>query len=187
MPQAGWYDDPEDATRLRYWDGSAWTDERRPREVPPPPPGPSTPPPPGAAYGSSAVGGPGYGVGGASGSGGGEVLTSWPAPPRSFPEAIEVCLRKYVDFKGRASRSEYWYFALFTAIVGAVAGAFSDALVDALNLLFLLPTLSAGARRLHDIGRSGWNQLWFLLPIIGWIIIIVRLVRVGDPGPNAYG
>ena len=173
MPQAGWYDDPEDATALRYWDGTAWTAERRPREVPPPPPGPISPPPPGAAYD----------IGGA----GGEVLTSWPAPPRSFPDAIQVCLRKYVDFKGRASRSEYWYFALFTAIVGAVAGAFSDALVDALNLLFFLPTISAGSRRLHDIGRSGWSQLWFLLPIIGWIIIIVRLTRPGDPGPNAYG
>lgn len=182
MPQAGWYDDPEDGSRLRYWNGTAWTDERRPREVPPPPPGPSgpsTPPPPGAGYDVGGVGG--------AGGAGGAVLTSWPAPPRTFADAIRVCFQKYVDFNGRGSRSEYWYFFLFTVILGAVAGAFSAELETAVNFAVLLPTLSAGARRLHDIGRSGWNQLWFFLPIIGWIIIIVRLARAGDPEPNAYG
>ena len=181
MPEAGWYDDPEDAARLRYWDGTAWTDERRARDVPPPPPpgaggGPSMPPPPGVGA-----------EGGVGGVGAGAAVGVWPAPPRSFPEAIEVCLRKYVDFKGRASRSEYWYFILFTAILGAVAAAFSESLELAVNIAVFLPSISAGTRRLHDIGRSGLNQLWFLLPIIGWIIIIVRLARAGDPGPNAYG
>lgn len=179
MPEAGWYDDPEDATKLRYWDGTAWTDERRARDVPPPPPG--------FGFGEGGAGAAAGAAGWAGAGAGAAAVVGWPAPPRSFQEAIEVCLRKYVDFKGRASRSEYWYFILFTAILGAVAAAFSESLELAVNIAVFLPSISAGTRRLHDIGRSGLNQLWFLLPIIGWIIIIVRLARAGDPGPNAYG
>lgn len=179
MPEAGWYDDPEDAAQLRYWDGSAWTAQRRPRDLPPPPP-PLTPPavpnvPLGTAASIAAAGVAGAGPAG------------WPAPSRTFPEAVQVSLSKYVDFTGRAARSEYWYFFLFTVLVGAVASALSVQLENAVSLALFLPTIAAGSRRLHDIGRSGWNQLWWLLPFIGWIIIIVRLTRAGDPGPNAYG
>jgi iron complex transport system permease protein len=77
--------------------------------------------------------------------------------------------------------------AAVTALAGAVASAISAQLETAVSIALFLPTVAVGARRLHDIGRSGWNQLWWILPIIGWIIIIVRLTRVGDPGPNAYG
>ena len=174
MPAAGGDADPGGATERRYGGGSAWTDERRARDGAPPPPG----------YGS---GEGGAGAAAAGAAAGAAAVVGWPAPPRSFPEAIEVCLRKYVDFKGRASRSEYWYFILFTSILGAVAAAISESVEFAVNLAVFLPTIAAGTRRLHDIGRSGLNQLWFLLPIIGWIIIIVRLARVGDSGPNAYG
>jgi uncharacterized membrane protein YhaH (DUF805 family) len=161
MPEAGWYDDPEHPTQLRYWDGTRWTEERRASDVPPPPP--FAPPFAEATAWTSA------------------------APPRTFGEAVQVCLRKYVDFQGRASRSEYWYFFLFTVLAGLVAAAFSVRLENAVNVLLFLPTMSAGARRLHDIGRSGWSLLWWLIPILGWIIIIARLARAGDPGPNAYG
>ena len=171
MPGSGWYEDPDDAAQLRYWDGTRWSDERRARDVPPPPPppfAPPSPPPFPPPFPPSAA------------------VTSVP-PTRTFPEAIQVCLRKYIDVAGRAARSEYWYFFLFTALAGAVASAISAQLETAVSIALFLPTVAVGARRLHDIGRSGWNQLWWILPIIGWIIIIVRLTRVGDPGPNAYG
>jgi uncharacterized membrane protein YhaH (DUF805 family) len=216
MPDPGWYDDPQDPRGLRWWDGTGWTDRRQPRDAVLPPPasaaygiplggpgGPSTPPgtPPPTPPGMPSQGGwdappppppsappaPGAGWSAGSPTAGWSSDTAWPAPPRSFTESIQICFRKYVDFTGRASRSEYWYFALFTALVGAVTGSFSESLSNAAAVATLLPSLAVGARRLHDIGRSGWNQLWFLLPFIGWIIIIVRLTRAGDPGPNAYG
>jgi uncharacterized membrane protein YhaH (DUF805 family) len=123
----------------------------------------------------------------------------------SFPDAVRICLqRKYADFNGRARRSEYWFFILFTAIVGAVAGAL-DALFGLrsgvytgtgpiqgiLQLALLVPTLAVGARRLHDTGRSGWWQLIGLIPIVGWIILIVFFVQDSHPanqhGPNPKG
>lgn len=183
MPEAGWYDDPEGAARLRYWNGSAWTDEFRDLPAPPPPPPsdlppPGSPPPHGAPFGVPA---------GAPGAGGPGAVVGWPAPTRTFPEAIRVCLTKYVDPKGRASRSEYWYFQLFTLLLGAVAGAFSEALGSVANIAMFLPTIAAGARRMHDVGRSGWFQAWFLLPVIGWIVVIVQLASAGEQGPNRYG
>jgi uncharacterized membrane protein YhaH (DUF805 family) len=108
---------------------------------------------------------------------GGEFGT---APPRTFWDAIKVCLTKYVDGKGRASRSEYWYFGLFTFLVGIATGGAGD-------LLLLLPSLTVSVRRLHDIGKSAWALLWVFLPVIGWIVLIVYAVRPGEPGQNAYG
>ncbi len=162
MPEAGWYDDPEDATQLRYWDGSRWTDERRPRETPPPPP-PFDP-----------------GVWAASGDAAPVGLVTGAAPPRTFVEAIKVCLTKYVDGKGRASRSEYWYFALFQFLVDLVTGGVAA-------ILLLLPSITVSVRRLHDIGKSAWALLWVLLPVIGWIVLIVYAVRPGEPRMNQYG
>jgi uncharacterized membrane protein YhaH (DUF805 family) len=104
----------------------------------------------------------------------------WPAPPRTFWEAIKVCLTKYVDGKGRASRSEYWYFALFTFLVGLATGGVGD-------VVLFLPSITVSVRRLHDIGKSAWALLWILLPVIGWIVLIVYAVRPGEPQPNVYG
>ncbi len=88
----------------------------------------------------------------------------------NFTEAISVCFSKYFTFTGRARRSEYWYFYLFTLIGNLLltlidAAIFGD--VEVLSSVFALavtiPTLAAGTRRLHDTNRSGWFQL---LPII---------------------
>jgi uncharacterized membrane protein YhaH (DUF805 family) len=185
MPQAGWYEDPEDGTRLRYWDGTRWTEQRQARDTPPPPP-----PPPAAAAsaGAGTWGAPsamtqdpaGSGSWGTFGAMPADPVGVWPAPPRSFWDAIKVCLKKYVDGKGRASRSEYWYFALFSFIVGLATGGVGD-------ILLFLPSITVSVRRLHDIGRSAWALLWILLPIIGWIVLIVYSVRPGEPRANAYG
>jgi len=215
MPEPGWYDDPQDQNGLRWWDGARWTDRRQPRDaVSAPPPPPPPPPPASGSYGiplgdgagdegwgsgSGTGAGAGFGAGsGASssawdsapsgGSGGswstsssafGSVATG-AAPPRTFWDAIKVCLTKYVDGKGRASRSEFWYFALFALLVDLATGGFAA-------ILTLLPSITVTVRRLHDIGKSAWALLWILLPIIGWIVLIVYAVRPGEPHANVYG
>lgn len=116
-----------------------------------------------------------------------------------FTEAIQTCLQKYVDFSGRARRSEYWYFWLFTFLV-AIAASILDAILGTgygngsgvigtlTSLALLLPSLAVAVRRLHDTSRSGWWILIALIPIIGWIILIVFLVQDSHPdnehGPN---
>ena len=85
-----------------------------------------------------------------------------------FMTAVRTCLSKYVDFSGRARRSEFWYFVLFTFLVGIVASILDGVLgtdyddrggglsVRSPALALLLPWLAVGVRRLHDTGRSGW-------------------------------
>jgi len=179
MPEAGWYDDPEDAAQLRYWDGARWTDERRPRETPPPPP-PAAPAPSAWSAGTAGTAGTWGSPGDVAGDvPGGSVLLG-AAPPRTFVEAIKVCLTKYFDGKGRASRSEYWYFALFTLIVDVATSGVAA-------ILLLLPSITVSVRRLHDIGKSAWALLWILVPIIGWIVLIAYAVRPGEPHTNRFG
>jgi uncharacterized membrane protein YhaH (DUF805 family) len=88
------------------------------------------------------------------------------APARGFGEAISVCFNKFATFKGRASRSEFWYFALFNVIVGIVTGILDLAIMGGAaemsplnslaSLVLLLPNLAVAVRRLHDTDRSGW-------------------------------
>jgi len=95
----------------------------------------------------------------------------------TFAESVSTCLKKYVDFNGVASRSEFWWFMLFVFIVAVVLGWASPLLANIFGLAMLLPELAVGARRLHDTGRSGWWQLLLLLPVIGVIILIVFWVQ----------
>ena len=80
----------------------------------------------------------------------------------TFPDAVKICFNKYVDFNGRARRSEFWYWVLFTVLVGIVAGIIDSilgtrnssgtGLIGSLaDLALLLPSLAVGARRLHDL------------------------------------
>lgn len=102
----------------------------------------------------------------------------------TFFESIQTCFRKYATFDGIASRSEYWWFILFTAIASAICQEISVGLGAVFSLATLLPTLAAATRRLHDTDRSGWWQLLCLVPIIGWIVLIVFLAQEGRP--NRY-
>lgn len=106
----------------------------------------------------------------------------------SFGEAIRTCLRKYATFEGRAQRQEYWYFYLFTVLlhIGAAMLKLPDLVQSAITLGFFLPSISAASRRLHDMGRSGWNQLW-VVTIIGIIPVLYWLCQPGTPGPNRFG
>lgn len=100
----------------------------------------------------------------------------------TFQESIRTCFNKYVDFSGRASRSEYWWFALFVFLGCFVLSWFSFWLYVLFALGCLLPQLAAASRRLHDTGRSGWWQLISLVPLVGWIVLIVFLAQEGTNG-----
>ncbi|MFZ2237722.1 MAG: DUF805 domain-containing protein [Dokdonella sp.] len=110
-----------------------------------------------------------------------------------------MALKKYATFSGRSRRSEYWFFVLFyliiyvvLAIIDGVAGTMSSEsrfglLSGLFALAMLIPSLAVGARRLHDTGRSGWWQLIGLIPLIGFIVLIVFYVQDSHPGSNQYG
>jgi uncharacterized membrane protein YhaH (DUF805 family) len=104
----------------------------------------------------------------------------------TFNESIQICFKKYAEFGGRASKSEFWWWSLFVLLISMGARIISD---DAASLVFLgtlLPYLAVSSRRLHDIGRSGWWQLVGFIPLFGWAIMIYWCVQ--DPvRPNSYG
>ena len=112
-------------------------------------------------------------------------------------EAVKAVFSKYATFEGRARRSEYWWFALFNFIVSVVlnlafgmgdGGVLGGNLIATLwSLGTLLPAIAVGARRLHDIDRSGWWLLIGLIPVIGWIVLIVFFAKRGDAMPNRFG
>jgi uncharacterized membrane protein YhaH (DUF805 family) len=96
--------------------------------------------------------------------------------------------KKYADFEGRDNRPQYWYFYLVNLIVYIVLGFINTAILASLYaLVVLIPSIAIGIRRLHDIGKSGWWLLISLIPIVGWIWIIVLLATKGEDKPNKYG
>lgn len=112
-----------------------------------------------------------------------------------FGEAIQSVFSKYATFSGRARRSEYWYFVLLQVIVTAVLNglysatesvAFSVILV-LFDLALLVPSLAVCWRRLHDIGRSGGYYFFVLIPLVGWILLLVWMCQDSQPGANQYG
>ena len=106
----------------------------------------------------------------------------------SFVDSIKICFTKYVDFKGRASRPEYWWFFLSYIVLYVVFLAIKvPAIAILIALAYFLPLLSAAVRRLHDTGRSGWWYLIGLVPFVGIIILIVFLASAGNAGQNSYG
>jgi uncharacterized membrane protein YhaH (DUF805 family) len=107
-------------------------------------------------------------------------------------------LKKYAVFSGRARRKEFWMFVLFNVIVSVILGILDAVLFNTgensagvlgsiYSLVVLIPSLAVSVRRLHDIGRTGWWVLVGLIPILGWIVLIIFYVKEGDPGANEYG
>lgn len=99
--------------------------------------------------------------------------------------------KRYAEFNGRASRQEYWMFILFYMIfyvvLGVVDGALNSYLLTPIySIVCLVPSISIGARRLHDTGRSGWWQLIGFIPLIGAIVLIVFFAQ-DSHGENEYG
>ncbi len=109
----------------------------------------------------------------------------------------------YANFSGRARRSEYWYFRLattliffvfiFLAVIASILGGVTLGLPIAIGLFALyaiaslIPSLAVTVRRMHDLGKSGWNILISCIPLVGPIWFLVLLVTEGEHGENYYG
>lgn len=120
---------------------------------------------------------------------------------KCYVEAI----KNYAVFKGRTTSKEFWMFMLFNILIALAIGfivAFvlimagaNDAQLDTIcdivsnvyALFILLPTISITVRRLHDTGMSGWWCLIVIIPILGWIIILIMCMLISEPFPNEYG
>ena len=130
-----------------------------------------------------------------------------------FAESVRTCFGKYAVFQGRASRSEFWWFFLFTALVNlvlviplyvltAVLAVSGDSgtgagVAEVISIIWsiavvivavalLIPLLAVGARRLHDYGQSAWFLLLYFVPC-GNLVLIVLWALGGTPGDNPYG
>ena len=106
--------------------------------------------------------------------------------------------KNYILFKGRVMRPEFWYFSLYNLLVVLVLSAISciglgwvstTALVFAIlyALAVITPNIALAVRRLHDTNRSGWWLLVGLIPVVGWIILIVFMARDTHRAENRYG
>lgn len=110
----------------------------------------------------------------------------------NFVDSIKLGFSNYVNFTGRACRSEYWYWALFV-LIGFIVAKVIDAVIGGpvvytlFGLAVLLPNIAIGVRRLHDLDRSGWWLLLGLIPLIGAIILLVWFCSKGTDGPNRFG
>lgn len=104
----------------------------------------------------------------------------------TFGDAIKTGFTKYADFNGRASKSEFWWFVLFLFLSSSASHLLGPVIAGLYSLAVLLPSVAAGARRLHDTDRSGWLQLIWFIPLIGWIILIIWLVQEPKE-PNRFG
>jgi len=114
---------------------------------------------------------------------------------------IDTIKNRFADFEGRASRSEYWYFALFNFVVfmgagflagilGTISSRLTMVVMGILSIFMIaifIPGLSLAVRRLHDTGKSGWMLLLGVIPLVGPIILLVFYVTESTPGINEYG
>jgi uncharacterized membrane protein YhaH (DUF805 family) len=108
-------------------------------------------------------------------------------------------LRKYAVFDGRARRKEYWFFSLIHAVIifALRYPHFLTRTIDPeshlgqIRMLYIfatfVPYLAVSVRRLHDTNRSGWWYVIILIPLVGWIPLLMFLVEDSQPGENIYG
>jgi uncharacterized membrane protein YhaH (DUF805 family) len=112
-----------------------------------------------------------------------------------FDEAIKSYFNNYAKFSGRARRSEFWFAVLFVFLVGLAAQVLDIVLFGTQTGLFyvvtvlgfFIPSLALAWRRLHDIGKGGGYYFIGLIPIVGWILLIVWLTTDSQPVKNQYG
>jgi uncharacterized membrane protein YhaH (DUF805 family) len=110
----------------------------------------------------------------------------------TFGEAVRSGFDHYAKFDGRASRPAFWWWVLFVVLV-SVGANIIDLAIGApvfsaiVGLGLLLPNLSVAIRRLHDTDRTGWWVLIWLIPLIGWVVLLVFYLQQGDAGENRFG
>ncbi len=132
------------------------------------------------------------------GQGGTRLAHKGDGIPRDFANSVRICLQKYATFQGRAPRAEFWFFTLFVIIVGFTLGTVIGNLRANVHANFqvvlvifylgiILPSISVSVRRLHDLGKSGWWCCLSLIPVIGWIILLVWFCNSGTEGDNRFG
>ena len=122
-------------------------------------------------------------------------MTTSPTNPMVNPiEAVVQGFRKYAHFGGRATRAEFWWWVLFIVLGSAVfAGidsliGWDSPLATLFTLATLLPTLAVTARRLHDIGKTGWWQLgWNAITLTAWLVAGVMFSIAVDGTRDASG
>jgi uncharacterized membrane protein YhaH (DUF805 family) len=95
-------------------------------------------------------------------------------------EAVEICVaKKYADFNGCATRSEFWWFALFLCVINALLGFAAEWAAGVFALAMLVPYFAVGTRRLRDTNRSPWWWAIGVVPLVGWIVLIVFFAQEG--------
>ena len=107
----------------------------------------------------------------------------------NFTESIKTCYKKFFDFSGRASKSEYWWFQLYGIIIYGLIFVFQGDLTTLFSILAIantIPLWAAAVRRLHDTDKSGWFVLISIIPIIG-LLLIFLLIGDGSKGKNRFG
>ena len=129
-----------------------------------------------------------------------------------FQEAVGSCFRKYATFTGRAPRSEFWWFWVFTILVEIAAVVVSGMLLGGsitevgsssmggwfifasggwlpglVHLALILPSLAVAVRRLHDVGRSGWWLLIMFVPLFGLLLLLFWWVQPSEREANRFG
>ena len=97
----------------------------------------------------------------------------------NFQTAIRSGFQNYTNFKGRSSRAEYWWWALFTVILSILLSSVNDSLGNLGSLVTLLPSIAVAIRRVHDVDRVGW---FILVPIYNLVLVL----RSGDSGKSFW-
>ena len=112
-----------------------------------------------------------------------------------FGQAIKLGFKRYVDFSGRSSRAEIWWWALFLTLASIILFIVDTAIIKTpgltqliFGIAIILPSLAIGIRRLHDIDKSGWWILLHFAPFfIGSIVLVILACKRGSDEENKYG
>ncbi len=103
-----------------------------------------------------------------------------------FADAVKSCFSNYATFTGRATRAEFWWWKLFSAIVSMVT-MFIPFVGWLVSLAMLIPGLAVSWRRLHDMGKAGGWYFIAFVPIVGWIFAIIWYCTKSEPFDNRFG
>lgn len=96
-------------------------------------------------------------------------------------------LKNFGDFKSRSNKTEFWVFILVSIILSFILGLLHSHILNLIySLVIFVPSIAVGARRLHDIGKSGWTQLW-MITIVGIVYLIVLWIKDGEASANKWG